>query len=395
MSYSLDAIYKMSSWAISANSSKLATLQQKAATGLQILRVSEDPASANIILSLQSEARTKDQYLETLDETISILDLSASVIQSISAELSRARESLTATLSGTTSAQLRSTLAADINNALEQLIALCNTERMGQYLFGGTSSGTPPYGVERDSDGLITRVFYQGSTEEQKVEVVKDMAMSALLVGDELFGGGVPQTAVFYGATGAAAGTGNHSVRGDVFLTVEETPGGYRLSIDGGASWVEVDGSETNVPVIHTETGKVLYIDATAITQAGTEPIQMTDTYDMFSMLVGARDLLQNQHNIPENQLIAMLNNATNEMKTVDARVVRAFPIVGGRLQSLTNLRDSIYEMKGNTDDDISRLYDADVTQVAIDLARYSVLYEMSLNVASKMFQMSLLDFLS
>lgn len=395
MSYSLDAIYKMSSWAISANSSKLATLQQKAATGLQILRVSEDPASANIILSLQSEARTKDQYLKTLDETISILDLSASVIQSISAELARARESLTATLSGTTSAQLRSTLAADINNALEQLIALCNTERMGQYLFGGTSSAQPPYAVERDSNGLITRVFYQGSTEEQKVEVVKGMAMSALLVGDALFGGGVPQAAVFYGATGAAAGTGTHSVRGDVFLTVEDTPGGYRLSIDGGASWVEVDGSETNVPVIHTETGKALYIDATAITQAGTEPIQMTDTYDMFSMLIGARDLLQNKHNIPENQLIAMLNNATLEMKAVDARVVRAFPIVGGRLQSLTNLRDSIFEMKGNTDDDISRLYDADVTQVAIDLARYSVLYEMSLNVASKMFRMSLLDFLS
>ena len=270
MSYSLDAIYKMSSWAISANSSKLATLQQKAATGLQILRVSEDPASANIILSLQSEARTKDQYLKTLDETISILDLSASVIQSISAELARARESLTATLSGTTSAQLRSTLAADINNALEQLIALCNTERMGQYLFGGTSSAQPPYAVERDSNGLITRVFYQGSTEEQKVEVVKGMAMSALLVGDALFGGGVPQAAVFYGATGAAAGTGTHSVRGDVFLTVEDTPGGYRLSIDGGVlSDVRLSHSHRNRQAAH--------IDATAITQAGTEPIQMTD----------------------------------------------------------------------------------------------------------------------
>ena len=158
---------------------------------------------------------------------------------------------------------------------------------------------------------------------------------------------------------------------------------------------MDVDGSETNVPVINSQTGEVLYIDASGITQAGIEPIRMTGTYDMFSILIGTRDLLLNKNNIPENQLIAMLNGATVEMKDVDAKVVRAFPIVGGRLQTLTNLRESIDEMKINTDDDISRMYDADVTQVAIDLARYSVLYEMSLNVASKMFNMSLLDFIS
>lgn len=395
MSYSLDAIYKTSSWAIAKNSTALASLQQKAATGLNILRVSDDPASANVILSLQSDSRTKGQYLNTLDEAISILDLSASVLQSISGELSRGRESLTATLSGTTSAQLRATLAADLNNALEQLVALCNTDRLGQYLFGGVSSNTPPYGVERDGDGNITRVVYQGSANEQKVEVVKGMEMSALLVGDSLFRTDTAESPVFYGSTGASAGTGTNSVRGDVVLDVQETAGGYRLSIDGGATWTDVDGSETNVPVIHSLTGEILYIDATGITQAGLEPIRMIGTYDMFSILIGTRDLLLNKDNIPEDQLIAMLNGATVEMKDVDAKVVRAFPIVGGRLQTLTNLRDSIDEMKVNTDDDISRMYDADVTQVAIDLARYSVLYEMSLNVASKMFNMSLLDFIS
>jgi hypothetical protein len=45
-------------------------------------------------------------------------------------------------------------------------------------------------------------------------------------------------------------------------------------------------------------------------------------------------------------------------------------------------------------DEEISLLRDADVTQVAIDLARYQVLYEMSLNVAAKMFDLTLLDYL-
>lgn len=394
MSYSLDAIYKMSSWAIAKNSSALAGLQQKAATGLNILRVSDDPAASNGILSLQSDSRTKGQYLKILDETISVLDLSASVIQSISGELARARESLTATLSGTTSTQLRNTLAADLNNALEQLVALCNTQRLGQYLFGGVSSTTPPYSVERDGDGNITRVMYQGSPDEQKVEVVKGMEMSALLVGDTLFRADVLEAPTFYGTTGAVVGTGTSNARGDVYLAVEAIAGGYRLSIDGGASWVETTAADTNVPVISSVTGEVLYIDASSITQAGIEPIRMSGTYDMFSILIGTRDLLTNTNGLAENQLVEMLTGAVSEMKEVDAKVVRAFPVVGGRLQTLANLRDSIDEMKLNTDEDISRLYDADVTQVAIDLARYSVLYEMSLNVAAKMFKMSLLDFL-
>ena len=394
MSYSLDAIYKTSSWAIAKNSTALASLQQKAATGLNIVRVSDDPAMANGILGLQSDSRTKAQYLKTLDETISILDLSSSVIQSISGEIARGRESLTATLSGTTSQQLRSTLAADLNNALEQLVALCNTDRLGQYLFGGANSRTAPYAVERDGSGNISRVTYQGSAEEQKVEVVKGMEMSALLIGDSLFRTDTRQTPQCYGTTGAAVGTGSSSVRGDVFLTVEETAGGYRLSIDGGQSWVDAAGTETNVAVINSVSGEVFYVDASHITQAGTEPVRVPGTYDMFNILISSRDLLENKKGLSENQVLEMITGAVVDMKEVEAKIVRAFPVVGGRVQALTNLRDSIDEMKLNTDEEISRLYDADVTQVAIDLARYSVLYEMSLNVAARMFKMSLLDFL-
>lgn len=394
MSYSLDAIYKTSSWAIAKNSMALASLQQKAATGLNVLRVSDDPSASNKILGLQRDSRTKQQYLNTLDEAVSILDLSSSVIQSITTEISRARTSLTATLSGTTSSATRNTLAEDLNNALEQLVSLCNTERLGQYLFAGANSDTPPYTVERDSSGNITRVVYQGSDEEQSVEVVSGMKMSALLVGNNLFRMDTRTTPMFYGSTGAAAGTGTNSVRGNILLTVAGAPGNYQLSIDGGKSWVSATGSETNIPVIHSETGEVLYVDTTGITQTGTEPIRVTGSYDLFNVLIGARDLLNNTEGLPEDQILTMLLDTVKDVQEVETKIVRGLPIVGGRIQTLTNLRDSIDEMKMNTDDEISRLSDADVTQVAIDLARYEVLYEMSLNVAAKMFSMSLLNFL-
>jgi flagellar hook-associated protein 3 FlgL len=394
MSYSLQGIFESSSWAIAKNSTALAALQLKAATGQEINRVSENPSSANQILGLLKDSRSKEQYLKMLDESISILELSSSVSQSIFTELSNARSLLASSLSGTTSEQLRQTMATNLNTSLEQLVALANTQRLGQSLYGGANSNQLPYTVERDDEGQIIRVIYQGSYQEQKIQVADGLQMSAMLVGDQLFRNDSRQTPEFLGSTGAAAGTGTSSVRGDVMLTVTGSAGNWQLSIDGGASSVTVTGTETNVPVINSATGEVLYVDATAIKKAGTEPVRVPGTYDMFNILINARDLLENVNNLPETQFVEMMTQTISSLQGVEEKLSQVFPIVGGRMQTLTSLRDTVEEMKSNTDEEISLLRDADVTQVAIDLARYQVLYEMSLNVAAKMFDLTLLDYL-
>jgi flagellar hook-associated protein 3 FlgL len=171
MSYSLDAIYKNASWAIGQHSAKLAALQEKSGTGQEVNRVSDSPNIANQILGLSSDNRTKTQYIKNLDEVTSVMDLSSSVLQSMSAQVSQARSSLTSIMAGTTGGELRETQAADLNNILEQLVSLANTQRLGQSLFAGASASEVPYRVERDNEGNITRVIYQGSQEEMKVEV--------------------------------------------------------------------------------------------------------------------------------------------------------------------------------------------------------------------------------
>lgn len=395
MSYSLEGIFESSSWAIAKNSAALSALQLKAATGQEINSVSENPTKANQILGLLNDSRSKEQYLKTLDEVISILDLSSSVSQSIFDELSSARSLLSSSLSGTTSEQLRRTMATNLNTSLEQLVSLANTQRLGQSLFAGAESNSLPYSVERDDQGQITRVIYEGSYQEQKVQVADGLTMSAMLVGDTLFRNDSRQAAVFMGSTGAEAGSGTSSVRGDAMLTISGSAGNWQLSIDGGVSSVTVTGAETNVPVINSATGEVLYVDATGITQAGTEPIRVPGTYDLFNTLINARDLLLNKHGLPSSEYVAMMTETISSLQGVEEKLAQVFPIVGGRMQTLTSLRDSIEEMKFNTDDQVNMLKDADVTQVAIDLARYEVLYEMSLNVAAKMFSLSLLDFLN
>ena len=395
MSYSLESIFKNTNWAISMHSSALNELQQRAATGQDINRVSDDPNRANHILGFQTDSRTKEVYLNTMEESISILDLSSSVVQSIMSQLAQARTSMTSTMSGTTSDQVRHSLATDINNALEQLVSFANSERLGQHLFAGANAEQDAYAIERNGDGDITRVIYQGSEEEQAVEVIQGMKISALLVGDRIFRDDTRGDPVFYGSTGVAAGTGTSSVRGDVYLTVSGSPGNYQLSIDGGQSSVTVTGAETNVAVVNSETGEVLYVDASGITQTGTEPVRVPGTYDIFNILIHARDLLENTYDVDDATMNDLMSDTVASMQEVERKLSSTFPIIGGRMETLTNLKESMEDMKMNSDDEISRLRDSDITQVAIDLARHQMLYQMSLTAASKIFSMSLLDFLT
>ncbi|MCE5186744.1 MAG: flagellar hook-associated protein FlgL [Planctomycetaceae bacterium] len=394
MSYSLQGIFESSSWAIAKNSMALAALQLKAATGQEINRVSEDPTKANQILGLLNDSRSKEQYMTMIDELVSVLDLSSSVSQSIFKELSAAGTKLTSCISATSSEQLRRTTAGDLNNSLEQLVALANTQRMGQSLYAGDDSAIPPYTVQRNDKGQITRVIYQGSYEELKVQIADGLQMSALLVGDRLFRNDTREAPVFIGSTGAAGGAGTSSVRGDTTLTITGTPGNWQLSIDGGLSTVTVTGSETSVPVVNARTGEVLYVDATGIKAAGSEPVRVPGTYDMFNILINARDLLAGEQTLTESQYVTMMSETIRSVQGVEQKLVQVYPVVGGRIQTLTSLRDTIEEMKMNSDDEVALLRDADVTQVAIDLARYQTLYEMSLNVAAKMFSLNMLDFL-
>jgi flagellar hook-associated protein 3 FlgL len=391
MSISLNALYKNTSWSIGQQTAQLAILQEKASTGQENNRISDNPTVANRVLGLTSDSRTKQQYLDNLSNLSSILELSDSIVQSMTAEMTRAREAL----SGTTSTVVRQTLASDLNSSLEQLISLANTQRMGESLFAGSNTSVLPYTALRGDDNLITQVVYQGGIMENPVEVSNGVTISGVLAGPSLFSIDDPQSPEFLGETGAAAGAGTSSVRGTVYLQVQGTAGNWQLSIDGGQNWVASNGTQDNLAVVNSQTGEVLYVDTRAITQSGTEPVSVRGTYDIFNVLIAARDMLNNTQNLSEDQFQEMLTKTLAAMGDAEEVLTRALPVIGGRLQTITALSDSIEETKLGTEEDISRMQDADIAQIAIDLAQYETLYQMSLAIASKMFSMSFLDFMT
>jgi flagellar hook-associated protein 3 FlgL len=390
MSGALNSIYNNVGFALNLHTDAMAKLQEQVSTGSRINRIYDDPAAAYRILGLNTNVKSLENYIDNLSEVISILELSSAIIENITSSFTEAQIRTTQVTSGIYDEAARKITAEGINDILEQTVSLANTKHIDQYLFGGTNTGSVPYTVER-TNGKISRVTYQGSFENRDIEVAPGMESSAFYIGDNIFRSNDRSAPVFIGDTGSKAGTGTSSVHGGIWLTVRDN-GGYELSIDDGATWIPAGGA--NTLVTNSLTGEVLYVDTTEITSTGVDLVSVPGTYDIFNTLIIIRDVLENEKGLSDAQVREQLNHLPSLFEETNNVLVQTEVSIGSKIGFLDDLKDSLKDIKYNTEDEVTRLQEADIAQVAIDLSRREVLYQMSLAVAAKLMSMSLLDFI-
>lgn len=393
MSGTLGSIHNNVNYALHLNSEAMIVLQEQASTGSRVNRTSDDPSTAYRILGLNSQVKTLQNYKDHLSDSIGLLELSSTVIEDMAASFRDVKGNLTQIANGIYDEASRKRAAEGVKHTLEHLILLANSEHTGRFLFGGENSTSAPYTAQR-TNGEVTRVTYQGGYADRNIEVAPNVQSSAFYVGDDIFRSDNRGTPIFQGDTGAGAGTGTSSVRGSTWLTVTGTAGNYSLSIDDGLTTVNTDGANANLAVTNSTTGEVLYVDTTKITGPGVDLVRVPGTYDIFSSLIGIRDILNNEHNLPEVQVREMLENSLDSLGEMSRLLVRAEVSIGSRIGFLDDLNDTVTNVKFNTEDESTRLVEADIAQIAIDLSRRQVLYQMSLSIAAKVLSVSLLDFI-
>ena len=392
MSGALSNIYNNTSFALSLHAEAMARLQEQVSTGSWINRASDGPSTAYRILGLNSQEKSLENYMDNLSGVIGTLEFSSAIIERITSYLTETKSRIVQITSGIYDEEARQGTAEGIDNTLEQIISLANTRRINQYLFGGSNTTSAPYVAER-TGGEITSVTYQGSLENRNIEVAPGVQSSAFYIGDDIFHSDNRGDPTFTGDTGAKAGTGTSSVSGHTWLEVIYEDDKYKLSIDGGLSYVESDGS-ANLAVTDSQTEQVLYVDTTGINSTGVELVSIPGTHDIFNTLITIRDILKNERGLSEAQVKEMLNNSANSLEEISNLLIQAEVSVGAKIGFLDTLKDSLQDLKFNTEDETTRLQEADIAQIAIDLSRREVLYQMSLSIAARFMSMSLLDFI-
>lgn len=394
MSGTLWDIHNNISFALNLHYKAMAALQEQASTGSRINRASDDPSASYRVLGLTSQKRSLENYMSNISETISVLETSSSIIEEMASAISQTKVDLAQIMSGTYNEDGRLKVAEQTNDTLEQMVSFANTKRLGQYLFGGSNTSLEPYVAQR-TNGEITSVTYQGSFQQRNIEVAPGVQSNAYHVGEDIFRSDNRSTPEFLGDTGAAVGSGTSSVKGDIWLTVTYDGSDYNLSIDDGTTVIDVgDAPDPSNVAVTNSAGEVLYVDATNINSTGIEMVSIPGTYDVFSTLISVRDLLENERGLSDTQLQQCRNRLSDSLDEVRVLLIDKITSIGSKIGFISDLKDSLENVKFDMADEATLLQEADIAQVAIDISRREVLYQMSLSVAGKLMSISLLDFI-
>ena len=122
------------------------------------------------VLNLQTDVNANTQYqnnIAELQQTASAISAAISGTNGLKAISDRASE--IATLAdGTTSPTQLQAYATEVGQLIQQALQLANTQDQGNYIFGGTTTGAPPFAATTDSSGNVTAVTYQGNTDTRR-----------------------------------------------------------------------------------------------------------------------------------------------------------------------------------------------------------------------------------
>ena len=163
---------------------------------------------------------------------------------------------------------------------------------------------------------------------------------------------------------------------------------------DGQAATETIAGIGNDNLAVTDSNGKVLYVDTTAITGTGETWVNIPGSYDVFNTLISIRDRFENVGSLNSNQVAKLVSDSMAALDESVNRLTKNSVSTGSKIGFLDDIRIGLDDTKFNTETEAANLEDVDIAQVAIDLSRREVLYQMSMAIAGRMLSMSLLDFI-
>jgi flagellar hook-associated protein 3 FlgL len=183
--------------------SQLQTLQQRQikaersiATGQRLELPSDDPAAFLQSIQLQSSQRIGIQFKDTIRQITARTNEDYSATTQLQAIVTRASE-LAIRSNGTLNQSEFTINAKEMNQLLEQAVALGNRQYNGQFQFGGTylqpndlDGAVPyvPFRVTRNVTGDITTVTYRGNEVVSQVNIETNSTIETNVIGSSATG---------------------------------------------------------------------------------------------------------------------------------------------------------------------------------------------------------------
>ena len=165
MRIATSTIYAQQTAAIDDQTALYAQVGQQLSSGHQLNDPSDDPTRIAQDLSVRSAIDATGQQTKNVQSAVSELTTTDSALSSLTAVMQSARQLAIQGSSDSLTPQQRAALGSQIDQLLQQAVAIGNTSYAGRYVFGGTtSSGNPPV---QQQGNPIAGVTFLGNEQEQ------------------------------------------------------------------------------------------------------------------------------------------------------------------------------------------------------------------------------------
>lgn len=154
------------------------------ATGKRITSLSDDPVGLTQVLNIKSSLSNIEQLERNISMGKSWLTASESALTQVQNLISDAKVLCVQMATATTGADERRSAAVTVQNTLEEIVSLANTNVNGRYIFAGSKTDAAPF--SRDNDTNV--VTYNGDNNAFTIKIGRDATVQVGSDGEAVFG---------------------------------------------------------------------------------------------------------------------------------------------------------------------------------------------------------------
>ena len=184
MKISTNQMFTNSSNQIVSTQSKIADMQAQLSTGTKLVKPSDEPQLAAVVLRLETAIAQHDSFQRNLNLVDERLAVEESIVSSVDNMLIRVRELALQGASDTVSESDRKFIAVEVQGLRDALFGLANAQdKENRYLFAGSQAGSSAF--QTDDAG---RVSYAGDYATLQVDITKNRSVDLNRPGTAVFG---------------------------------------------------------------------------------------------------------------------------------------------------------------------------------------------------------------
>ena len=370
---------------------------EKMASQKKINRPSDDPVGMSRIVSLRKSRASVEQYRRNIDGCNSWIEITESKLSSVDDLLVNAQEIAIAQSTATASAGTRSISAVAVQQIMDEMLSLANSKYGDRYLFSGTRMDEEPFSSSESAAAIGPAVAADGN-----------FFNGTVASGGGPYTGSVNKTYVVKIIDSGAFGTATYQVSSDGgknWSSTDTIPAGGTITLGDGIDLTFTAGSNdltandifyvnASAPGYYNGNGEELSVEIgkdTPFDYSISGESVFTDNgggnVDIFKVLNDLKNSLE--ANDPDG-IAAQLDNLQKASEQVNENIARC----GARMNRLEIAENNMADLDFNLTKLISNTEDADISEIATELAMKEIALKASYATASKIENLTILDFL-